>query len=34
MEISIGDESVYGLQRAEQPLKMEGHWECEFTVYP
>ncbi len=25
-------ESIYGLQKAEQPLKMEGHWECEFTV--
>lgn len=24
-------ESIYGLQKAEQPLKMEGHWECEFT---
>jgi len=25
-------ESIYGLQKAEQPLKMKGHWECEFTV--
>lgn len=25
-------ESVYGLQKAEQPLEMKGHWECEFTV--
>lgn len=25
-------ESIYGLQKAEQPLEMKGHWECEFTV--
>lgn len=25
-------ESVYGLQKAEQPLKMTGLWECEFTI--
>ncbi len=25
-------ESIYGLQKAEQPLKMKGYWECEFTV--
>lgn len=25
-------ESVYGLQKAEQPLEMKGHWECKFTV--
>ncbi len=24
--------SVYGIQKAEQPLKMQGYWECEFTV--
>lgn len=24
-------ESVYGLQKAEQPLVMKGHWECGFT---
>ena len=25
-------ESVYGLQKAEQPLEMKGHWECGFTL--
>lgn len=25
-------ESIYGLQKAEQPLEMKGHWECEFIV--
>lgn len=25
-------DSIYGLQKAEQPLKLKGHWECEFTV--
>lgn len=25
-------DSIYGLQKAEQPLKMNGHWECAFTV--
>ncbi len=25
-------ESVYGLQKAEQPLKMSGHWEVGFVV--
>ncbi len=25
-------DSIYGLQKAEQPLKIKGHWECEFTV--
>lgn len=25
-------ESIYGLQKAEQPLKIKGHWECEFMV--
>lgn len=24
--------SIYGFQKAEQPLEMKGHWECEFTV--
>lgn len=24
--------SIYGLQKAEQPLKIKGHWECRFTV--
>lgn len=27
-------ESVYGLKKAEQPLRLEGHWECVFTVEP
>lgn len=25
-------DAIYGLQKAEQPLKMSGHWECQFTV--
>lgn len=25
-------ESVYGLQKAEQPLKISGHWEIDFVV--
>lgn len=25
-------ESIYGLRKAEQPLEIKGHWECEFTV--
>lgn len=25
-------ESIYGLQKAEQPLKMKGKWECEFII--
>lgn len=36
--LSVGTEyklvikSIYGLQKAEQPLKIKGRWECRFTV--
>ena len=25
-------ESIYGLQKAEQPLKMKGKWKCEYII--
>lgn len=31
-EYTLVVESVYGLQKAEQPLEMKGHWECGFTL--
>lgn len=31
-EYTLVVESVYGLQKAEQPLKMSGHWEIGFVV--